>query len=171
MQLFNKGDLVRVAKDLGPSMSHFTADCDAIVLYSYTDAFGRSTHSEPQYALYLSGKGHSSWYHEHQLTLIKAAQHELLATWEAESKTRDAQEGDLDWIFANGPATLTACPGPSVAALAQCFTERSLWGSRGEGMDYYENALTVLSAAKPFLENHDKAGWLAHCARVKEHAG
>lgn len=37
---FIMGDYVRVAKDLGPTMSHFTSDCDAIVLYSYADIYG-----------------------------------------------------------------------------------------------------------------------------------
>ena len=41
-QLFNKGDLVRVAEDLGNSMLHFTNDCAAIIEYSYADRYGGS---------------------------------------------------------------------------------------------------------------------------------
>lgn len=39
-QKFHKGDHVRVAKDLGPRMSHFKNDCDAIVISSYDDKLG-----------------------------------------------------------------------------------------------------------------------------------
>ena len=51
MQKFKKGDMVRVAKDLGPYMSHFTGDCEAIVMGSYADLFGGD--DRKSYKLYL----------------------------------------------------------------------------------------------------------------------
>ena len=39
-QKFKKGDYVRVTKNLGPMMSHFKSDCNAIVMGSYNDRYG-----------------------------------------------------------------------------------------------------------------------------------
>lgn len=79
-QKFNRGDLVHVARDLGPSMSHFTSNVDAIVDGSYAEVcnphfYGDEDHLK-KYCLFLliPGNGsirHVSWYHEHQLTLIR----------------------------------------------------------------------------------------------------
>ena len=75
-QMFHAGDLVRVAKDLGPHMPHFRSDCDAVVVGSYADKYGsvpnRRQHRK-QYTLTIEGEGRSSWYHEEQLTLIQNA--------------------------------------------------------------------------------------------------
>ena len=51
MQKFHKGDWVRVAKDLGPSMRHFTANCEAIVIGSYADQYGGDCRED--YTLHL----------------------------------------------------------------------------------------------------------------------
>lgn len=87
-QKFHKGDLVQVAKDLGPSMSHFTGDCRAIVIGSYRDKYGGGKDETQLYTLFLEGRDTCSWYHEHQLTLIKRGQYDLLDTWEEEAKKR-----------------------------------------------------------------------------------
>lgn len=71
MQKFKRGDLVRIAKDLGPSMSHFTADALAVVVGSYKDQYGGGREAEKSYTLHIQGRGPCSWYHEHQLTLVK----------------------------------------------------------------------------------------------------
>lgn len=74
-QKFERGDLVRVAKDLGPSMAHFTADCDAVVLGSYADQYGggQEWKSDSYGLLLLEENGRpyrsSSWYKEGQLTM------------------------------------------------------------------------------------------------------
>jgi len=56
---------VHVAKDLGPSMSHFEKDCDAVV----------KEVSGNDYGLYLLKNGKISnevwWYHRYQLTVLK----------------------------------------------------------------------------------------------------
>ena len=39
-QQFFKGDLVYIAGDLGPTMTHFPKGVDAIVLYSYNEHYG-----------------------------------------------------------------------------------------------------------------------------------
>jgi hypothetical protein len=165
MQKFHKGDWVRVAKDLGPSMSHFTADCEAIVIGSYADQYGGSNHES--FTLHLKDGGECSWYYGSQLTLIESGRIDKLQAWEEEQETERKQKSDLDWIFANGPAVLERSHGASIQALADCFGLTNLWGRRGEGVDYYRNALGTLKLAEPFLKAGDKAGWLAHCESLR----
>jgi len=164
---FKKYDHVRIAKDLGPTMDHFTKGCNAIVVEVGTkDSWGES------YGLHIEGKGYSAWYHDHQLTLIAHNRKGLLKKWEAAEKKLEEQQGDLDWIFKNGKAILRSASGASVCALAKEMGLTNLWGSHGEGMTYYMNALRVLDLSKPFLINRDKKGWLtmAHEIRDKQHA-
>lgn len=79
---FVMGDLVHIAKDLGPSMSHFTSDCMAIVIGSYGDQYGGDDHDI--YSLFLEGKGDTSWYHAHQLTLLERNRGDLRQEWQGE---------------------------------------------------------------------------------------
>ena len=157
MQKFHKGDLVHVAKDLGPSMFHFEADCDAIVVGSYDDQYGRGDTSS--YTLYIKGSGTVSWYHENQLTLIESSRSDLLDKWKNEAADEKALKGDLDWIFSHGKEVLKSAHPASVEALAEC-ADLNLWGPHGEGLTYYQNSLYTLRAAKPFLLAGDKKGWL-----------
>lgn len=168
MQKFPKGALVRIAKDLGSSMSHFTADADAIVLGSYAEQYGGS--DTKSYTLHLKGRGSSSWYYEHQLTLISLDQEALLEQWKSEEELRAKQQSDLDWIFRHATEVLNSASGATVGSLAQCMGITNLWGSRGEGITYYHNALAVLSYAKPFLLAGDKAGWLSFCEEIRKYS-
>lgn len=70
-QKFRRGDLVRIAADLGPARRHFPADQDALVLGSYRDKFGNGR--EDSYALHLLPGGNCSWYEEEHLTLVRHA--------------------------------------------------------------------------------------------------
>mgnify|MGYP003348488012 CR=1 FL=1 len=71
-QKFKRGDLVRIAKDLGASMAHFEADQDAIVMGSYRDLCGSGPNNTKEYEVLLCKNGDShSWYYERQLTFIK----------------------------------------------------------------------------------------------------
>lgn len=160
-QQFKKFDLVRVAKDLGLSMSHFTSDCDAIVIGSYADQYDGDDHES--YTLHLKGRGQSSWYYGHQLTLIESDRNDLLQAWKDEELAEKKQKSDLDWIFANGEDVLKGAHGATIEALAECFGLTNLWGSRGEGITYYTNAMMTLRLAEPFLRVGDKDGWLAFC--------
>jgi len=168
MQKFHKGDWVRVAKDLGPHMSHFTGDCEAIVIGSYADQFGGKDHEN--YTLHLKGRGQCSWYYGSQLTLIESGRLDKLQAWEDEADAERKQKSDLDWIFPNGEAVLKAPHGASIQALANCFGLTNLWGSRGEGIDYYRNAIGTQRMAEPYLKAGDKAGWLEHCATLMANA-
>ena len=165
MQKFQKGDWVRVAKDLGPSMSHFTADCEAIVIGSYADQYGGS--DRDSFTLHLKGRGHSSWYYGSQLTLIESGRLDKLQAWEEEAEAERKQKSDLDWIFSNGPAVAEKAHGASIQALAACFGLADLWGRNGEGVTYYSNAMGTLELAAPYLKAGDKAGWLARCELLR----
>ncbi len=157
-QQFTRGDLVHVEP-------HFTADVDAIVLYSYADEYGGDDHET--YSLHLRGKGALSWYYGSQLTLIEHGRLDLLETWEDEREAEIELKGGLDWIFDHGPEVLEKPHGATIIALGQCLGITGLWGSNGEGFIYYENARRILNAAQPFLETRDKAGWLARCEAEK----
>ena len=165
MQKFNKGDHVMVAKDLGKSMSHFDNDCEAIVMYTYAEKYWGYGHKS--YCLHIKGRGQSSWYYEQQLELIEANRLDLLEKWEREAKEEADMKSDLDWIFAHGKEVLEGAHGDTVSALAKCFGLTDLWGSRGEGITYYSNAMTTLAMAKPFLEAGDKEDWINHCKTIE----
>lgn len=170
MQKFHRGDWVRVAKDLGPMMSHFMADCEAIVTGSYRDLCGHRSDpddGDPEYELYIKGHGRTAWYHEHQLTLIARKRNAKLKEWEAEAKAEAKQKSDLNWIFRHGPAVIKNPHDASIKALAACFGVKNLWGNFGEGMTYYINAKITLNRAAPFLKARNKAGWLAFCKSLE----
>ena len=157
-QKFNKGSLVRVAKNLGSSMSHFQSDCDAIIIGSYADQFGGE--DVKSYTIYIKGSGETSWYNEHQLELIEENRSDLLENWKKEKKKENDLHSNLDWIFENGQQVLKSADGATVSSLAKCLGVDNLWGSNGEGFVYYQNAMNILSIAKPYLEKNDKNGWL-----------
>lgn len=72
IQKFNIGDMVRIAKDLGPSMKHFTNNTDAMVVASYNQLYGGGDVNS--YSLFIPSKVDvHSWYYECNLTLIKRA--------------------------------------------------------------------------------------------------
>ena len=165
---FKKGDWVRVAKDLGPSMRHFTANVEAIVVGSYADQYGGS--DRDRYTLYLKGKGECSWYDGQQLTLVEAGRLDKLQAWVDEDEAERKQKSDLDWVFANSERVLKEPHGASVQALASCFGLTNLWGRHGEGITFYANVMGTLHLAKPFLVAGDKVGWLALCQSIKTDA-
>ena len=158
MQKFHRGDWVKIADDLGSTMRHFKAGCEAIVIGSYKDQYGGN--DSESYTLHIRDSGKVSWYYGSQLTLIESARHDLLAEWERELNEKNKQESDLDWIFANGTQVLKSCSGSTVAALAQQLGVTNMWGAHGEGLAYHENARRVLYLAAPFLKTGDKAGFL-----------
>lgn len=164
-QKFKHGDFVRVAKDLGQFMSHFTSDVDAIVMYSYNDKFGGG--NTTSYCIYIKDGGEVSWYYEDQLTLIESGCIGMLKEWKDEAEQRRVKQSDLDWIFANGESILKEASGASIAALAECFGLNNLWGRNGEGVTYYANAMATLRFAAPFLIAGDKSGYLEKCKEVR----
>ena len=102
-QKFHKDDLVHISKDLGPHMSHFEKDLDAIVLGSYNEDCGTGDEDEEgtEYGLFVKGHGKIYWYQENQLTLIKHKQDKLLKKWKIEKSENDAIISNLNWMFEN----------------------------------------------------------------------
>lgn len=160
MQKFQKGDLVKVAKDLGASRRYFTTDCEAIVIGSYADQYGGS--DTKSYTLHLEDEGECSWYKEQQLTLIESGRIDKLKQWQDGQEVERKQKSDLDWIFSHGHEVLDKPHGASIQALADCFGLTNLWGSHGEGVVYYENARRTLALAATYLKMGDKDGWMAY---------
>ena len=170
MQKYHKGDLVRVAKDLGALMAHFPSDRDAIVEHSYNDEYGGGEEQSHDYCVYFKGEGGVSWYKEHQLELLEPNRLDLLKTWEDEVNAENTQKSDLDWIFENGKDIVSAFPGyhgSTTSALGKCIGIDNMWGSHGEGFVFHENSIRVLRLVEPFLITGDKQGWLDFCALAK----
>lgn len=167
-QKYKEYSLVKVADDLGPHMSHFKSGVEAVVLYTYASRYGGSNNES--YGLYLKGSGETAWYYENQLTLIDEDGKKYLALWREEENTRKERESNLDWIFENGPEILDKLSGYSAQALADSMNLGSLWGFRGEGIDYYYNYQIIMAVAKPYLEKQDIEGWLSLAEEVKNRA-
>jgi len=81
MHKFRPGDHVKIKKDLGNYMKHFTSDCEAVILKSGEDIYEKERRHENHYVLYIRGKGSAAWYDESQLTLIKRDSNPLLKAW------------------------------------------------------------------------------------------
>lgn len=71
-QKFFRGHRVKVAKDLGPHMTHFDNDCEAIVIGSYSDQFGGNNTDSFSLLLLTERPYTCSWYEKNQLTLINS---------------------------------------------------------------------------------------------------
>ena len=139
-------------------MSHFQSGMEAIVIGSYKDKYGGS--DTESYTLHIKGSEETSWYYEHQMELIEKACYEELHEWEQYLENEEEIKSNIDWIFENGPEVAVSPNGYSIQTLFNCICKGSLWGSRGEGVDYYANAQAIMQLAKSFLENGDKEGWL-----------
>jgi hypothetical protein len=167
-QKFQRGDLVHVAKDLGSMMWHFAADIDAIVIGSYKDQYGGSSEqNEREYTLFLQGRGRSSWYYENQLELIEAHRLDLLEQWQAEKDAEIKQASDRDWIFAQEYQEGKLPHGATLATLAADLGCTNLWGSRGEGVTWMQNAMITFGHAWPYLKAKDQAGWQTYSAAIR----
>jgi hypothetical protein len=68
-QKFPNGSRVRIADDLGESMSHFQGGVNATVCYTHAHAYGGDAVEE--YCLDIDNYGRVSWYEEWQLTAIE----------------------------------------------------------------------------------------------------
>lgn len=159
-QKFKNGDLVKIAKNLGPSRWHFVSDCEAIV-----QKYG----GEKNYDLYIKGYGSCAWYCEHHLTLIEHERNDLKEQWKLEAKALSDKESNIDYIFKNNNKILKKINSNHVRglALSMGITNEALWGSRGEGFTYYENCMRIIEMATPFLEKKDKNGWLEFASNFK----
>lgn len=171
-QKFHKNDLVRVAKDLGSCMSHFTADCDAIVVASYSEKYGggRDEDDHTYTIILLPGYNETSWYYESQLTFLRHLSDEEAAKLKADADAIEAKEKELDWIVDNWKAMKAkgSYSAHSVAKLMELIGITNPWGSRGEGFTYYENAYATIAALGPSIESGNIQTVKARIAEIKD---
>lgn len=110
------GDLVRVADDLGESMSHFASGCNAIVEYSYLEKYGPG--GDNTYSLHIENVGSSAWYYAHQLTFIRHDP-ELLVEWKKAKEEQKKKHTDIKWIHANWSTIKEKTP---TSTMLTCFS-------------------------------------------------
>ncbi len=155
-QKYKRGDVVHIAEDLGPCMSHFESGADVIVMYSYLDKYGGDEDDEPQYGVMFCENGSEvAWYHEPQLTFLRHGGEEEIAKVRAARKLREKSETNLEWIVANWPTIKDKVPGATLGFLMRQVGITDPWGPHGEGMTYYANARGTLAVLKPVLETGD----------------
>lgn len=162
MSNFMVGDLVHINKDIGKQdcKTAFTEHADRDAIIDFTDQNGE------QYALYIKGQGLVAWFDDSDLEFIEHHKEDLKKEWEKEIEEREKQTSDLDWIFSQN--TLEDLTGDSFQALYSCLGGHSLWGSNGEGWNYYWNTRITAKLVEPFLKEHDKEGFLKFAKDFKK---
>lgn len=144
-QKFRRGDLVRVAKDLGPMMAHFQSDCNAIVIASYAEKYGGDdTH---QYTIFVEGSGETSWYYEHQLTFIRHAP-DLLEIWKDQEDAARRDAADILWIKAHWEELKSSISATSILTLFDTIGFKSQFLANGE----YYCLFSEWEEAMPFFD-------------------
>ena len=98
-QKFKRGNLVKIAKDLGDSMSHFENDKEAIIVGSYADTYGGNDTNSSYAVMFLDTGGQSSWYYERQLTLINEGGKRLFKQAKANRARISKQNTDINYIL------------------------------------------------------------------------
>jgi hypothetical protein len=160
-QKFERGDVVRIAVDLGPSMSHFRADTEAIVLNvsgarqvtSYP-LDGHPSETEAQYGvMFLDTGAESSWYKESQLTYIRHGGEYEIARISIMRQERIKNEKEISWIVENWATIRDRLPRASKYELIRRMGLKSTFGSFGSG--YRLDATTALRMLDPILASKD----------------
>lgn len=153
-QRFKRGDVVHIAKDLGPAMKHFDNDQDAIILGSHQDQFGGDKVDIWTVMLCDSG-ARSSWYHTNQLTFLRHGGEQEIQKVEALCSSRQNQERNIHWILANWSKIRLHTPDSTMEKLMELIGITNPYGFRGEELNYYFNAFctyqmfdSVLSTGK-----------------------
>jgi len=155
-QKFKRGDVVHIAKDLGPSMSHFPADKDAIVMGSYRDRFGGSN-VDSYTVMFCDTGGEWSWYHTHQLEFLRYGGEEEITQVKKSREAREKVEIDLEWIVSNWNDIREKPSGATMHELMRRIGIMNPWGSRGEGITYYSNARATFLLLDSVLSTGDLA--------------
>ncbi len=156
-QLFKRTDVVHIAADLGPSMSHFSgAGQEAIVMSSYSDQYGGRADGPHDYTLLIDGS-ETSWYHEHQLTKVRDGTEAEILEIKAAKAALMEQQSQIPWIVENWPRLKAenSIPGASVAALGKLMGITDMWGGRGEGVAWYANADYIVKFLTRVLDTGD----------------
>lgn len=129
---YHRGDVVSVV-DQGK---------EAVVIDSYSGLYGGPDQSErePYGIMFLNGD-RVSWFHESQMLFIRHEEEAFIGKIRADRQAEDLKRGKLDWIVANWDEAKGHSA--SLQALYAMIGGGSLWGPRGEGIDYYVNSISV----------------------------
>lgn len=149
-QKFKRGDVVHIAKDLGPCMTHFENDKDAIVLGSYRDQYGGDNTQD--YTLMFCEDGNEvSWYEEHQLTFLRHGGEPEIEKVKLSRARRQSLESDPAWILANWLNIRGNPPGATMGVLMEWIGITNPW-PHGEGWELAENQLRAYRLLDSALE-------------------
>lgn len=139
LEKFRHGDVVQIAKNLRPSMAHFTSGVRGIVIGSYRDQYGGSgDYAIKDYTIFVEGQGETSWYSEDQLTFIEHNP-SLLDTWEDQIEARNRDESDLKWIREHWSELRDKCPSTSMLAIFSAMEFQSAFLRNGEYYCLFED--------------------------------
>lgn len=153
-QQFHRGDIVHIAKNLGPSMAHFDSDKDAIVIGSYADQYGGHCDT-PEYTLmFLEDGNECSWYYESQLTLIRHGCEDDITALKLKRAKLKKEQSDIEWIVVNWNTIRESTPGPSACALMRLIGITNPW-PHGEGWEYMMNWRKTFVVLDPVLSSGD----------------
>lgn len=155
-QKFKRGDVVRIAKDLGPSMSHFQADKDAIVLGSYRELCGGGNGNSYN-VMFCDTGSECAWYEEWQLEFLRHGGLEEIEKVIKAREEREKSETDLEWIVTNWLDIREKPPGATMGELMRRVGISNPWGGRGEGITYYSNAMATFQLLDEVLSTGDVA--------------
>jgi len=152
-QKFKRGDVVHIAKDLGPSMAHFENDLEAVVMGSYRDQYGGDNAKD--YTLMFCRDGNEvSWYGETQLTFLRHGGEAEIERIKFEREKRKSTERDINWIMANWLGIRENPSGATLAALMRLIGIENPWPS-GEGWELAENQMRTFALFDPILSTGD----------------
>lgn len=154
LQKFQRGDVVRIAKDLGSSMAHFENDQDAIVMGSYADQYGGDNVDDWTVMLSRTG-GETSWYHTRQLALLWHGGESEIQRVKFERSKREATQKDINWIVANWLTIRETPPAAIMARLMELIGITNPSGFHGEGLVYYSNMMATYNLLDPILSTGD----------------
>jgi len=137
-QKFQRGDLV---------ISSGWRKGEALVLGSYSDLYGDSNGPNTEYLrqhyslIFTEDGGECSWFDAPVLTLVRKAEPDAIEQLKAKAEARAAEQSELAWIVEHWNPQ--AMPGASLEALASLCGLGSCWGTDGEGVSFYNNALSL----------------------------
>ena len=100
-QLFDKYDVVKIAKDREPCMPAHAFNEEAIVLSSYEDMGTKEYYDkEPEYQLFTRSQGFTAWYPQRLLIFRRRGDRDLLLKWtkEHEDLRKTNREKELNII-------------------------------------------------------------------------
>lgn len=150
-QKFKRGDVVHIAKDLGPSMAHFENDRDAIIMGSYRDQYGGDNNIDDWTVMFCDTGGECSWYHTSQLTFLRHGGEVEIKKVKLMRARRETSERDINWILANWLNIREHTPGATMGKLMELIGITNPWGAHGEGITYYSNAMRTRQLLDPVL--------------------